>query len=302
MRGQAASGAAVQTKRAESVQSARFAFRKILFATDLSTAAEKALPYAIEIARRYGATLQIIHAVAPVGYPYAPVAAWPVLEEQEEQFRSQAKQRLEHRLQGMSHEIEFLPGQVMPVLRETIDNKQIDLLVIGTHGRTGVEKTVLGSVAEAIFHEAPCPVLIVGPRSSTPAASTAELSRIVYATDFTPESLVAAPYAISLSREHRAQLILLNCLEEGGDARMMIRTLRELVPFGADLRAEPICIAENGPHGQKIPEVCEALGADLLVLGADVRKNEFVHQLRFQRSALYKIITHAACPVLTVRS
>lgn len=296
MKGQAASGAAVQAKQE------RLAFRKILFATDLSTAAEKALPYALEIARRYGARLYVVHAIAPVGYPYAPVAAWPQLEEQEEQFRSQARQRLEYRLEGIPHETEFRNGQVLSVLRDVVKDKQIDLLVIGTHGRTGVDKALLGSVAETIFREAQCPVLTVGPRASTVSHSAAELARILYATDFSAESLAAAPYAISLSREHRAQLILLNCLEQGGDARLMIRTLRELVPFGADLRCEPICIAEQGPHGQKIPEACEALGADLLVLGASVEKNRLGGQLHFRRSALYGIITKATCPVLTVRA
>jgi nucleotide-binding universal stress UspA family protein len=304
MKGQAAMGAAVQPTRAAQTQDAirRIALRKILFATDLSTAAEKALPYALEIARRYGAMLYVVHAIAPAGYPYAPVAAWPKLEEEEERFREHARQRLEHRLEGIPHEIDFRHGQVLPVLRDTIQDKQVGLLVIGTHGRTGMDKVVLGSVAESIFREAACPTLTVGPRASTDSHSAAELSRILYATDFSPASLAAAPYAISLSHEHRAQLILLNCLEEGGDAKSMIRTLRELVPFGADLRCQPICVAEQGPHGEKIPEVCEAMGVDLLVLGAEAEKNPLARQLHFHRSALYKIVTQATCPVLTVRA
>jgi len=300
MKGHSASGAGVQAKRVERAldSTTRVGFRKILFATDLSTAAEKALPYALEIARRYGAMLYVVHAIAPAGYPYAPVAAWPKLEEEEERFRLEAKQRLERILQKTPHETDFLYGHVMPVLRELLESKDIDLLVIGTHGRTGVDKVVLGSAAEEIFRESTCPVLTVGPRATTEAHSAAELSRIMYATDLSPQSLVAAPYAISLSREYRAQLILLNCLEQGGDPRSMLRTLRELAPFGTDLRNEPICVVEQGPHGEKIPKACEAHGADLLVLGAAVQKQP----LHFHRSALYKIVTQATCPVLTVRA
>jgi nucleotide-binding universal stress UspA family protein len=242
--------------------------------------------------------LYVVHAIAPAGYPYAPVAAWPKLEEEEERFRQEAKQRLERILQKTPHETDFLPGQVLPVVRELIGSKDIDLLVIGTHGRTGMDKVVLGSAAEEIFREATCPVLTVGPRATTDAHSAAELGRIMYATDLSPESLVAAPYAISLSREHRAQMILLNCLERGGDSRAMLRTLRELVPFGTDLRDEPICVVEQGPHGEKIPQACEAHGADLLVLGAAVKKQP----LHFRHSALYKIVAQATCPVLTVRA
>lgn len=300
MKGQAASGTGVQAKRTERAldTTTRVAFRKILFATDLSTAAEKALPYALEIARRYGAMLYVVHAIAPAGYPYAPVAAWPKLEEEETRFREQAKERLERILQETPHETDFLYGHVLPVLRELIDSRNIDLLVIGTHGRTGVDKVVLGSAAEQIFRDATCPVLTVGPRATTKAHSAAELGRVMYATDLSPQSLVAAPYAISLSREHRAQLILLNCMERGGEPRDMLRTLRELVPFGTDLRNEPICVVEQGPHGEKIPQACEAHGADLLVLGATVQKQA----LHFRRSALYKIVTQATCPVLTVRA
>lgn len=304
MQGQAATGAAAQAKRKaqELRPSAGFAFRSILFATDLSAAAEKALPYALEIAHRYGAKLYLVHAITRAGYPYAPVAAWPQLQEQEEQFRSQARQRLERRLEGVPHETEFREGDVLSVVRDTIRDNQVDLLVIGTHGRTGVDKAVLGSVAETIFREALCPVLTVGPRVSTDSHAAAELRCILYATDFSAESLAAAPYAISLSRDHRAQLILLNCLEEGGDSRLMIRTLRDLVAFGADLRCEPICIAEQGPHGQKIPEVSEAHGADLLVLGASGGKHKISGKFRFRRSALYGIVAKATCPALTIRA
>ncbi len=297
--------AAAQGRRAYPAPdaSARFAFRKILFATDLSTAAEKALPYATEMARCYGAMLYVVHAIAPPpAYPYAPAAAWPSLEEQEEQFRVEAKRHLEHCLEGIPHKTEFRHGPVFDVLREEIESKQIDLLVVGTHGRTGIDKVVLGSVAESIFREAACPVLTIGPRAHTDSHSTAELARILYATDFSAESLAAAPYAISLCREHRAQLILLTCLEHGGESRAMIRSLRDLVPFGSDLRCEPICVVEQGPHGQKIPEACEAHGVDLLVLGIAREKYPLARQLHFQRSALYKIITQATCPVLTVRA
>lgn len=302
MKGQAASGAAVQAKRSGGALdgTSRVAIRSILFATDLSTAAEKALPYAMEIARRYGATLHVIHAIAPIGYPFAPVAAWPKLEEEEDRFRLESKRRLELRLHGLPHETNFRPGQVLPVLQEMIQAKHVDLLILGTHGRTGFDKALMGSVAESIFREATCPVMTVGPRVSTSSRSAAALSRILYATDFSPESLAAAPYAISLCREHRAQLILMNSIEGQSDTRVTLRALRELVPFGTDLRVEPMCVAERGPHGQKILDVCEAHGADLLVLGAARHSAE--NYAYFRRSSLYKIVTQATCPVLTVRT
>ena len=93
-------------------------------------------------------------------------------------------------------------------LSELIKTHQIDLAVIGTHGHGGLTKVFLGSVAEQIFHKAPCPVLTVGPNVSTDPVSIAAIHQILYATDFTPESLAAVPYAISLAEENQAHLSL----------------------------------------------------------------------------------------------
>lgn len=161
----------------------------------------------------------------------------------------------------------------------------------------------MGSVAEKVFRETRFPVLTVGPKVADPARGTGELSRILYATDFSAESLHAAPYAISLARQHRAHLILLNCFEGGEDGiQAMLQGLRQLVPFGADLRCEPICIVERGPHGQKILNVAESHGADLLVLGVDGASRGATYNNRLRGSSLYKIVTQAICPVLTVRA
>jgi nucleotide-binding universal stress UspA family protein len=277
----------------------RPAFKNILFATDLSSAAEKGLWYAVEIARRYGAILHVIHVVGPPVYPYAPAAAWPKLAEEDKTFELEAKAKLEEQLQPVPHELIFQEGEVSPTLSDLIRAKQADLLVLGTHGRSGIEKALMGSVAEKIFHQAACPVLTVGPKVTARSRYAAELNRILYATDFSPESLAAAPYALSLAQEHRAQLILLNCLEDGAEAvHAMLQTLGRLVPFGADLRCEPICIVERGPHGENILDVSEGHGADLIVLGIACGPVK----AHFHRSALYKIATQATCPVLTVRA
>jgi len=282
----------------------RATFKNVLFATDLSSAAEKGLPYAIEIARRYSARLHVVHVASPVAYPYAPAVAWPKLAEGEQAFRSEAKAKLEQQLQSVPHELIFQQGDVWPTLRDLIRLKEADLLVLSTHGRSGMEKALMGSVAERVFHQAACPVLTVGPKVTVKSRHAAELNRILYATDFSPESLAAAPYAISLAEEHRTQLILLNCFEEkDAEVRAMLQTLHQLVPFGADLRCEPICIVERGAHGQKILDVAEGHGADLIVLGIDSAYEHSFRKARFQqRSDLYKIVTQASCPVLTVRN
>lgn len=277
----------------------RLRLLNLLYATDLSPTAERALPYALGIARRYGATLFAAHVIQPDLVPHVPPAAWIQMAEQEREYRDRAQQALEEQLAGVPHELIFRPGEVWPAISEIIREKRIDLLILSTHGRKGLQKAILGSAAEEIFRHSPCPVLTVGPDVTPKPTRYASLSRILYATDFSPESLQGAPYAISIAREHRSHLILFHCIEDGAEVSTMLQTLQELIPFGADLRCEPICVAERGSHGEKVLEVAQGHGADLLVLGVPSAKARLAQ--KSHQSALYKIVTQATCPVLTVR-
>lgn len=273
--------------------------KTILYATDLSFAAERALSYALEIARRYGSTIYAVHVIQPDVYPLVPPSTWPEMAHEEEVFRQQSRKDLEERLRAVPHEIIFRPGNIWRTLSELIEEKQIDLVVFSTNGRAGFDKVLFGSVAEEIFRKAPCPVLAVGPAATAKPKQNAELNRILYATDFGTESLTAASYAISLAREHGAQLILLHSIENGGDVPAMLHTLRQLVPFGAELSHEPHCVVEHGAPAGKILEVAEGHGADLIVLGVHGQKG--LIQKHLMRSGVFRILTQAKCPVLIVR-
>jgi nucleotide-binding universal stress UspA family protein len=279
----------------------RVRFKNILFATDLSTSTEKALPYAVEIARRYHATVYAVHVIRPDVYPLVPPAARPKFAEDEEEFRRERRLDLEEQLRDLAHEIIFQAGDTWPTLAQVIEEKGVDLLVLGTHGRTGLAKVLLGSVAEEIFRQALCPVLTVGPCSSLSPKNTAELNRILYATDFSPESLAAVPFAISLAREHRAQLILLHSIEGAGEVTALRHVLRDLVPFGADLRCQPECVVVRGAPAKKILEISEGHGADMIVLGVHGADGHLRRITHFVRSNAYEIVTQAKCPVMTVR-
>jgi nucleotide-binding universal stress UspA family protein len=277
--------------------------KNIVYATDLSFAAERALPYAHEIARRYGATLHVVHAIQPDVYPLVPPTEWPKVAKDEEIFREESKAELEAQLEDVDHKLIFKRGKVAGVLNEVIEKEKTDLLVMSTHGRTGIRKALVGSVAEEMFRHATCPVLTVGPVVTAKPREAGELNKILYATDFRLESLGAAPFAMSLAHEHRAQLILLHCLGRSGeDMDDMRRRLADLVPFGLELRTEPDCIVEHGQPAAKILEIAESHGADLIVLGIHGTRAESNRHLPFLHPAVLRIVTEAKCPVLTVRS
>ena len=122
--------------------------------------------------------------------------------------------RLEEQLQGVPHEVLFGVGDVWKVLSRLIGEHDVDLILVGTHGRTAARKLLMGSVAEKIFRQATCPVLIVGPNVPGMKNGGRQFQRILFATDFSKDSLAALPYAVSLTEEDQSQLALLHVVEQ----------------------------------------------------------------------------------------
>jgi len=233
-----------------------------------------------------------------------------VLEAAEEQAKFEAKQM--HEMLGtVPHEVTVTEGDLWPTLNEIVNKQKTDLIVMGTHGRTGVSRALLGSAAEEIFRKASCPVLTVGPHVSRNTERRLAMKEILYATDFSPESLAALPFAVSLAQEHLSNLTLLNVtgkaevgelVHAGQYVESTMRRLQALVPVGADFWCEPKCRVEQGPEAEKIMEVAIALGADLIVLGVRSPQGGVGATTHLLRSIAHDVVAKAQCPVLTVRA
>jgi nucleotide-binding universal stress UspA family protein len=112
-----------------------------------------------------------------------------------------------------THEALFGTGDVWTVLSRLIRERDIDLVVLGTHGRTGARKLLMGSIAEKVFRHATCPVLTAGPNVSPNPEGKARFQPILFATDFGKESLEALPFALHLAEKGRAQLTMLHVVD-----------------------------------------------------------------------------------------
>jgi nucleotide-binding universal stress UspA family protein len=288
----------------------RVSLKNILYATDFSPAAEAALPYATGLAKRYGATVHGLHVRFPATYPIVGPEAMPqILEAAEEQAKFEAQQ-MHEMLAGIAHEVSVGEGDVWPMINDIVRKEKTDLLVIGTHGRTGVSRVLLGSVAEEIFRRAPCPVLTVGPHVSKDTQRRLEMKEILYATDFSPESLSALPFAVSFAQEHQARLTLLHVVgapkvnelvHAEQYAESTLRRLKTLVPAEAETWCEPNYRVEHGSEADKIMEIANALGADLIVLGVRGAEGGMGAATHLVESIAHRVVTEARCPVLTVR-
>lgn len=291
----------------------RIELKHILFATDFAPHSNAALPYARAIARHSGARLYGAHVVSSQDYLFSAPDLWPAQIQQEEQLQREVTRRLDQQLQGVPHQALLGVGDVWTELSRFAGEQDVDLLVVGTHGRTGTRKLFMGSVAEKIFRQAACPVLSVGPNVSTKLDSEIYFDRILLATDFGEESLASLPYALSLAEEDQAQLALLHVVDHPAagvvdlDAvtASLMRRLKELAPPEAKAWCHVECLVEYGrqfaPPAERILEIARDRGADLIVLGARPTHGAVSTVTHLAHTTAQHIVAHATCPVLTVR-
>lgn len=285
-------------------------FKNILFATDFSLAATQAVPYIKKIAKHFDADLVALHVRPPVVTPVTELGPWPAdttaMKAQDEKHREE----LLNTFAGIRTRVLIEEGSIQSCLEAAIEKNNTDLVVIGTHGRTGLGKLILGSFAEEIFRTVSCPVLTVGPYASAYRAASGPIREILYATDLSPESQGTAAYAVSLAQEFESRLILLHVIPEldAGDlvtaadvAEPAEKLLRKLVPPGADAWCKPEYFVERGDPAEKILEFANMRETDLIILG--VRPEEGVPgaATHLPIATAHNVVARAACPILTVR-
>lgn len=284
------------------------AFKNILFPSDFSACSSLALPYARAIAARYGATVHLVHVVGPEAV-VGPLGVYYPQVEDERAWAERAMNELVHSetLTGVSSTQTITRGAVWDVVSKVIAERSIDLIVVGTHGRRGLRHFVIGSVAEQIFRHAPCPVLTVGPEAHDGLAA-GKLRTIVYATDFSPGSLGALPYAMSLARTNEAKVVLVHAVHPivasnaefiALDVDAMVeeakQELEKLVAAHADVRCETV--VKSWAPSDLILGLATETNADLIVMGA--HRGSVSH---IPWATAHMVVCRAKCPVLTVRS
>jgi nucleotide-binding universal stress UspA family protein len=288
----------------------RIKLHNILFATDFSPSAQTVLSHALDLARRYDAGMYIVNVLPRM--PFVDIE-----QPDPEQSKSWSKQQLaalvgSELFKGVQHKELIEQGEVPEVLSKLVRKYGIDLIVIGTGGRTGLGKFLLGSVAEEVFRKAECPVLTIGPHA-TRWEMDGRLQHILFATDFGTESLHGLPYAISLAEENRARLTLLHVAPEPGVAlpepepgSMPVvdpielaasaeKQLRALIPEETQLWHEPAYMVQFGPPAETILRIA-AQTADMIVLGV---KRPGVLTKHLGEGVAYKVVCEAPCPVLS---
>ncbi len=289
----------------------RVKIQNILLATDFSHYSNAALLFAASLAHRYSSTLFTLSVVPSVPYDLLPADPIQPARLANEKMKLLVASEI---LAKISHKEFIEQGDVTTVLNEFVGRHNIDLIVLGTHGRKGLDKFLMGSVAESVFRHATCPVLTIGPHV-THKIKEGELRHILYATDFGEETKHGLPYALSLAEEHHAKMTLLHVSREPGPvltepepgalpvlsvAEILAYSeaeLRKMLPVDANLAVHPGFMVEFGESAETIVAVAGKLDADIVVMGV---KRPMPLATHLTTGIAYRVVCEAPCPVLTV--
>jgi len=284
----------------------RITLSNVLFATDFSDVSRAALPFALELARWYGGKIFVARVVPYEPYLSVPLEPIPV---DLDMSWNREKQNMAEFVSNASfgdiaHEEILQRGELGEAISDLITTKRIDVAVVGTHGRHGLKKFVLGSAAEKIYRQAACPVLTIGPEAAECCAERWELKQILFPTDFSETALHALPYALSLAEEKQATLIFLHAIP------LVPQEYKESVELGARNRMENLMPAEPWRRsdflvsfdfpGPGITQVARERKVDLIVMGVG-KPAVTALKAHLPWSVASDVVGAAPCPVLTVR-
>ena len=285
------------------------AIRRILYATDFSSVSKKALAVVGALARRYHSQVYIANVRSPLPYTMATPEAVCVVERKREQESLAAVEQLLHssELEGVAASALTETGDPAQELKRAVRDYNIDLTVLGTHGRTGLMRLLMGSVAEELFRNLDCPVLIVGPRFvNRLAPPDGSIHTILYPTDLSPESKAAFKYAVSLAVEYQAKIVLLHTIPARNALRSIVmetvalarNSVKRMFCADVDPRCDVEVVVDFGEPAERILACAREFRAGLIAFGVKPAGEASTH---FRNTVAYRVVLNAECPVLTCR-
>ena len=284
-------------------------FGKVLFVTDFSASSELALPYAIALAEQYNGKVYIAHVIAPEMLEFLPAALVPEIVER---IKTHARKRMDELVlntsfYGVPHEALLEHGEIWETLKKAAERNSIDVIALGTHGRRGLQKLLMGAVAEEILRFAHRPVLTVGPQSYE-IPPERKPRNILLAADFSTDCAHAMNCAVSLAHKFAARLISVHVAPNVTEDPQVItryeqsftQQLQELLPKSPDMPLQQEFRVEFGVPADCILNVAADSAVDLIVMG--VHGTDSLARLGHHLgTTAYHVVSEARCPVLTVR-
>jgi nucleotide-binding universal stress UspA family protein len=275
--------------------------KKILCAVDLSEASRAVLGWARLFAESFGADIEVVHADwADLPRYFTPAQAGALAGEEQ-----QRRAALESELARMARETlgtrarfttKVLEGHPVPALEAYVATARPDLIVMGSHGRSGVSRLRLGSVAENIARQAACPTLIV--KVLEQGATSPKVERLLCPVSFTELARQCLDVSSAVAAQFKAKVVAIHAVEESaGDAAKTRARLCEFVPGEVRRRCELVEVVREGSAAEQIVLKAREHATDLIVIGAE-------HQPFLEFTTLgtttERVMRHSPCSVLVI--
>lgn len=296
--------------------------REILCPTDFSEASRHALEHAVMLAKWYDSQITALHVIYVPLVRQPPIfgAAFVDMAQEADSNVCRYDEALNRWLKpaqqaGIRTEIVVDAGDPARMILERARSRRADLIVMGTHGLSGFERFMLGSVSERVLRRADCPVMTVPPAAEAPGTGRAPYKQLLCPVDFSQPSLSALQFAFSLAEESRARLTILHVFDwppddelvvEQFDATQFRRVVEQqlrarldaLVTEDARQWCTPATSVAYGKPYREILDLAANEAADLIVMGVHGRNPL---DLTLFGSTTNQVVRRASCPVLTLR-
>ena len=289
--------------------------RRILCAIDFSEFSLRAYRYALSLAQHYRAKLFVQHIVELYQYPSVGfVTSAGLYEEFCQALLHNAKEKLQEFVKNHAGD-DIQPERVVElgIASDSIlafaEAQKTDLIVMGTHGRRGFDRLMLGSVTERVMRKASCPVLAVRKPlhdfiSSGQQQDLVHLSRILFCTDFSENSHQAFDYAISLATEYKAELTLLHVLEDIAASANIeeakttaTEQLDQLIPLDGRKTGRIKTLVRIGKPYEQIIQLASEAQTDIVVMAVRGRS---ALDLAVFGSTTHRVLQLGPCPALVI--
>ena len=281
---------------------------------DFSEFSTKSYEYAHSIAQRYGAKLFVEHVVQPLtmGYPYYAFPEsvnqvyWDLTTDAAKHLKEVVQK---YQWNGIHPEFFVQEGFVTDSILAFAEKQSVDLIVMGTHGRRGIDRLTMGSVTEQVLRKAHCPVLavrrpahdFVQPFEKT---NPVKLHKILFCTDFSKHSERAFEYAHSLAVEFSAEITILHVMDDipassdvQAETSRALAQLEKAVPMPARGECKIKATVRIGKPYEQIIQAAVEAQTDLVVMGVRGRN---ALDLALFGSTTHRVIQLGPCPVLAV--
>ena len=303
--------------RVQAKQKGQVSYKSIVVPIDFSETSIKALDYAVALAGEFGSKIHLVHVLEfPAVFKSTAKPSYAIWDkEAKKAATARLAQLVDEKVDELitaNSEVRF--GRAYKAIFDTAREQKADLIVIGTHGFTGLKHLLLGSTAERVIRHAPCSVLVVRKQTGRNAKPLLQPKKILVPTDFSKPAEEALQSAVALARQYQAQIQLLYVVPihyAVGDYDMMDYGIlaaeqketgqKKLVEMSRKVVAQDLSVTTQVRHGRPAVEINEAaaeLDCDLIVIST---RGLTGWEHAMLGSTTEETVRHASCPVLVVR-